>query len=157
MKSNLARWEPPLSSLEQLVLGDILDPIRISSRITVRNLRPGEQVPFVHGCESFPALDPEWCWVAVQQGQVRGILIGAGMHGVFFILRMVVPPSSPPTTVLVLLRQAQKAVLRRGIRAWITFLMPLPATPVEEKLLRVARYFHVQVIPAAGAWLIGRV
>lgn len=150
---NPVRLEPPSSLPEPLVLGD---HVRMP-RILVRNLRPGESIPFGHGCEHFPALDPHWCWIAIHQQHICGLLIGAALHGTFVVLRIVVPPNSPQTTALVLLRQVRRVVLSRGIKAWITFLVPLPTVPAEEKLLRIAGHFNAQVIPICGAWVIGRV
>lgn len=140
----------------QMTFADVLSP-PLDPRIRVRNLRPGEVLPFSHGCEQFPALDPVWCWVAEYQGRICGILIGAGVHGTFFLLRIVVPPGSPKTTVLVLLRHVRKAVLYRGMRAWTTFLSPTPELPNEERVLRLADRYHPLCIPVCGAWVVGRV
>lgn len=147
------RSEPQSSLPEPLVLAD---QVRIP-RILVRNLRPGESIPFGHGCEHFPALDPHWCWVAIHQRQICGVLIGANLHGTFAMLRIVVPPGSPPTTALVLWRQSRKAVKARGMQSWITFLTPMPELPAEEKILKVLSHYGAQVIPVCGTWVIGRV
>ena len=124
--------------------------------ILERNLRPDEPVPFVHGLEAM-TLDHNWVWAAIHKTRICGLLVGANVHGMFYILRIVIPRNAPRSTALVLLRQVRKSVSARGLEAWTTFLMPSPDTPIEEKLTRLSAQMQAQILPVYGVWIVGKV
>jgi hypothetical protein len=107
--------------------------------ITVRNLRDGEALPQgLHtGFEELQVM-PLWCWIAEQDSEVLGVLMGAPCHGLVYLLRLCVKPECKTKIVpLLLLRAFLRDCFARGFKAYFTHLDP--TRELEGRLLGLCR------------------
>jgi hypothetical protein len=130
-------------------------PISAKRRITARHLRRGERLPDklnnLAGLNTeFIVIDPEWCWVAEFQGRIVAVLLGAPVHGMLFLMRIVAMPNCPSSTLVVLLRQVFRDAVEQGCVTFCTFLDA--AREEENRLLKLALRCGAKTEATGGIW-----
>ena len=106
--------------------------------VTARLLRPGEKLPegMVHGIEWLGQLNEQWVWVAIEQGQIVGVLLAAPVHGIALIMKLNMSPQAPKTALVPLLRRFLADAKRRHLKGYITWFDEKQYA--ERKLLKIA-------------------
>jgi hypothetical protein len=94
----------------------------------IRNLQLYEKAPdFKTGFESL-AIDPNWAWVAEENGNKWGILLAAPCHGLVYLARLCVADGAPVFTAAWLLRHFIRDCNERGYKAYFTHVDPTNET-----------------------------
>jgi hypothetical protein len=93
--------------------------------MNVRTLRADETFPvgFETGFEEMPVMK-NWVWIAEEDGEVAGVLIGAPMHGIVYVLRLCTRAGAPGSTAFLLLRHFMRDCAARGIKGYILHIDP---------------------------------
>ena|SRR6267378_274449 len=124
--------------------------------IEVRNLERGEKIP-VELHEGFPpdwCFDPDWTWVALVDGTIRGYILAGAVQGVVMV--MVVKAADKHAVVLPrLFRVFLRDCLSRGYTGWMTHVRQ--DNPAQAKLLRIAKKTGAIVFPYVITCLGGRI
>jgi len=106
--------------------------------IEVRNLQADEAFPsFMDDWMKKSTTMREWVWVAKDDGNPVGVVVGAPVHGLVYLARIRTSEGAPSTTVLALMRKCFADCKERGFFGFFTQLNP--TLREESKLIGVIR------------------
>lgn len=123
--------------------------------ITIRNLKPGEQLPdtLPTGFEVWNRFDREWVWLMEFHGQPVACMVAAPAHGLAILLRIVATKDAPLGWGVIILRRVLSDIRERGYLSFTTFLDT--DNEAELKLGRICERAGAIFIPANGVWAAG--
>lgn len=81
-------------------------------------------------------LDPNWVWLAEEEGRVVGVLIASNCHGLVFIWRVKMLPDASYWALGKFFRKFIRDIKERGCLGYLTFLNM--HRPEEAALARIA-------------------
>lgn len=108
--------------------------------IVIRNYILGEALPWAQkeiGCDS-TALDPEFTWVAFEDGRMVGFLAAAKVMHSLLLLRLL-GGRSGRDWLPQMWKMVRSACDNHAIAGWWTLIDNETATPAEQKLVRLLR------------------
>ncbi len=103
----------------------------------VRTLRSSDSFPegFATGYEQMPVMK-NWVWVAEEGDEACGVLMGAPMHGLVYLMRLCVRDNAPKTVAFLLLRTFMRDTLKRGFRGYWVHVDP---TEMDRKMIPLVK------------------
>lgn len=125
--------------------------------VHIRHPRPDElhTLDILKEFHSLP-LDGQWIWLAEQDDKVLGMAMASPMHGILFLMRMLVVEDAPPTIALSLIKRMGKDSKARGCFGYMCLLDP--KQPAEMKLGRFfQRLPETKFVPYQGIIATGRI
>lgn len=106
----------------------------------IRHYIPGEILPdkLKTGYESGQNCDPQWIWIAENDGKPVAILVTAPAHVVAILMRIICTDDAPKTAVHAILAHSFVEMMERGYKGYVTWVNP-SGTDAERALLGIVR------------------
>lgn len=104
----------------------------------VRTLKETDPFPegFATGYEAMPVMKA-WVWVAEKDGEVFGVLMGAPMHGLVYLMRLCIRDGAASATAFLLLRAFMRETTKRGFKGYVMHIDPTGA--VDRKMIPLVK------------------